>query len=48
MPGAGKTHNPGTMQNSSIVIKWKGDLGRISESKKVSFQNGDGKKLYVI
>ena len=34
----GKTHNPGTMQSSSTMIRWKGNLGRINESEKVSFQ----------
>ena len=36
--GDGQTHSPGTMQSSSTMIRWKGNLGRISESEKVSFQ----------
>ena len=43
--GIGQTHSLGSMQSSSTLIRWKGNLGRISESKKVSFQNGDGVKL---
>ena len=35
--GVGQTHSPGTMQSSSTMIRWKGNLGRISESEKVSF-----------
>jgi len=35
--GVGKTHSPGTMQSSSTMIRWQGNLGRISESEKVSF-----------
>ena len=34
----GQTYNPGTMQNSSTIIRWKGNLGRISESEKMNFQ----------
>ena len=36
--GFGKTHSAGMMQSSSTMIKWQGNLGGISESKKVSFQ----------
>jgi len=36
--GVGQTHSPGTMQSSSTMIRWKGNLGRISESEKVSLQ----------
>ena len=36
--GVGQTHSPGTMQSSSTMIRWQGNLGRISESEKVSFQ----------
>jgi len=36
--GVGQTHSLGTMQSSSTMIKWKGNLGRISEFEKVSFQ----------
>ncbi|KAK2164455.1 hypothetical protein LSH36_63g05070 [Paralvinella palmiformis] len=28
--GIGKTHSPGTMQSSSTMIRWQGNLGRIS------------------
>ena len=36
--GVGQTHSPGTMQNSSTMIRWQRNLGRISESEKLSFQ----------
>ena len=36
--GVGQTHSPGTMQSSPTMIRWQGNLGRISESEKVSFQ----------
>ena len=36
--GVGETHSPGTMQSSATVIRWQGNLGKISESEKVSFQ----------
>ena len=36
--GVGQIHSLGTMQGSSTIIRWKGNLGRISESEKVSFQ----------
>jgi len=36
--GVGQTHSPGIMQSSSTTIRWTGNLGRISESEKVTFQ----------
>jgi len=36
--GVGQTHSPGMMRSSSTTIRWKGNLGRISESEKMSFQ----------
>jgi len=36
--GVGQTHSPGKMQSSLTMIKWKGNLGRVSESENVSFQ----------
>jgi len=36
--GVGQTHSPGIMQSSSTMIRWQGNLGRISKSEKVSFQ----------
>ena len=30
--GVGQTHSLGTMQSSSTMIRWQGNLGRISES----------------
>jgi len=36
--GVGQTHSPGMMQRSSTMIRWKENLGRISESEKASFQ----------
>ena len=36
--GVGQTHSSGTMQSSLTMIRWQGNLGRISESEKVSFQ----------
>ena len=36
--GVGQTHSQGTLQSSSTMIRWQGNLGRISESEKVSFQ----------
>jgi len=36
--GVGQTHSPDTMQSSSTMIRRQGNLGRISESEKVSFQ----------
>ena len=35
--GVGQIHSPGTMQSSPTMIRWKGNLGRISESKNVRF-----------
>ena len=34
----GQTRSPGTMQSSSTKIRRQGNLGRISESEKLSFQ----------
>jgi len=36
--GVGQTHSRSTMQSSSTVIRWSGNLGRISQSEMVSFQ----------
>jgi len=36
--GVGQTHSLATMQSSSTMIRWQGNLERISESEKVSFQ----------
>ena len=36
--GVGQTHSPGTMQSLSTMVRWQGNLGRISKSEKVSFQ----------
>jgi len=36
--GVGKTHSPGTIQSLSTMIRRQGNLGRIRESEKVSFQ----------
>ena len=36
--GVGQTHSPGTMQSSSTMIRWQGNLGKISQSEKVCFQ----------
>jgi len=36
--GVGQTHSLGTTQSSSTMIRWQGNLGRISESEKVSFK----------
>ena len=36
--GVGQTYNPGTMQSSLTMMRWKGKLGRISWSEKVSSQ----------
>jgi len=36
--GVGQTYSPGTMQSSSTMIRWLGNLGRISECETVSFQ----------
>jgi len=36
--GVRETHSLGTMQSSLTMIRWKGNLGRISEFEKVSFQ----------
>ena len=36
--GVGQTHSLGVMQSSSTMIRWQGNLGRMSESEKVSFQ----------
>jgi len=36
--GVGQTHSAGTIQRSSTIIRWKGNLGWISESEQVSFQ----------
>ena len=31
--GIGQTHSPYTMQSSSTIITWKGNLGRLRESE---------------
>jgi len=36
--GVGQTHSSGTMQSSSTTDEMEGNLWRISESEKVSFQ----------
>jgi len=36
--GVGQTHSLGTMQSSSTMIRWQGNVLRISECEKVSFQ----------
>ena len=36
--GVGQTQIPSRMQSSSTMIRWKGNLGRISEFEKVRFQ----------
>jgi len=36
--GVGQTHSPGTRQSSTTMIRWKGNLGKISKSEKVNFQ----------
>ena len=44
--GVGQTNSPGTMQSSSTMIRWKGNLGRmIKRVWKDEFSNGAGKKL---
>ena len=34
----GQTHSSGTRQSSTTMIRWSGNLGRISKFEKVSFQ----------
>jgi len=35
------------MQSSSTMIRWQGNLGRISESERGCSQNGDGKETML-
>jgi len=46
--GVGQTHSPGAMQSSSTIIRWKGNLGRIRESEKMSFQMVTGRCLFRV
>ena len=45
--GVWQTHSLDTMQSSSTMIRWQGNLGRISESEKVSFQMVTEKKPVI-